>query len=101
MGELTELEKSCSSSCRRQHLQSKIGLTLSLIVGQQDKMLYAFQLHSFSLSDVDKSIHQLQAPECMKKIIGNKIKIENRNKIVKIKIFTLKYLLNESHVAQE
>lgn len=41
----------------------KVGLTLSLRVGRQDKMLYAFQPHSFFLSDVDKSIHQLQAPD--------------------------------------
>lgn len=52
----------------QQQLQKKtsseqVGITLSLRVGRQDKMLYVFQLHSFFSSDVDKSIHRLQAPD--------------------------------------
>lgn len=69
-------QKNHVAAAAEDNLQSKIGLTLSLIVGQQDKRLYVFQLHSFSLSDEDKSIHQLQEPECMKKMIGAKLRLK-------------------------
>lgn len=40
-----------------------VNLTLYERADQQDMMLYAFQLHSFFLLDVEKNNHQQLAPE--------------------------------------